>query len=108
MAKTTEITICEGVEGTTRRQQLARLGEWKKLFLAEAGVKDVSIWEGGYGEYNGTWVVAIEHESMTAFGGMQDKYSANSKSFDDAMEVWQKTPMLKFRSGGLVHYVAGI
>jgi len=43
MAKTTEITICEGVEGTTRRQQLARLGEWKKLFLAEAGVKDVSI-----------------------------------------------------------------
>jgi len=45
---------------------------------------------------------------MTAFGGMQDKYSANSKSFDDAMEVWQKTPMLKFRSGGLVHYVAGV
>jgi len=28
---------------------------------------------------------------------------ANSKSFDDAMDVWQKTPMLKFRGGGLIH-----
>ena len=108
MAKTTEIWICDGVQGTTRRQQIDRLAEWKKIFLAEAGATAVNIWEGGYGDFNATWLVSIEHESMTAFGAMQDKYSANSKSFDDAMEVWQKTPMLKFRSGGLVHYVAGI
>ena len=24
-------------------------------------------------------------------------------TYDDAMDVWQKTPMLKFRGGGLVH-----
>ncbi len=35
MATAVELWICEGVEGTTRRQQMARLGEWKKLFLAE-------------------------------------------------------------------------
>jgi len=52
MAITNEIWICDGVEGTTRRQQMARLGEWKKLFLAE-GAKDVKVWEGGYGEFNG-------------------------------------------------------
>ena len=107
MATAVELWNCEGVEGTTRRQQMARLSEWKKLFVAE-GAKEVNIWEGGYGDFNATWLVSIEHESMTAFGAMQDKYSANSKSFDDAMEVWQKTPMLKFRSGGLVHYVAGV
>ena len=49
MAKTTEMWICEGVEGTTRRQQMTRLGEWKKQFLAEAGASAVNIWEGGYG-----------------------------------------------------------
>lgn len=107
MATAVELWICEGVEGTTRRQQMARLGEWKKLFLAE-GAKEVNIWEGGYGDFNATWLVAIEHENMSAFGAMQDKYSANSKSFDDAMEVWQKSPVLKFRSGGLVHYIAGV
>ena len=53
MAKTTEVWIVEGVEGTTRRQQMARLGEWKKLFLAE-GAKEVNIWEGGYGDFNQT------------------------------------------------------
>ena len=107
MAKTTEVWIVEGVEGTTRRQQMARLGEWKKLFLAE-GAKEVNIWEGGYGDFNQTWLVSVEHENMSAFGAMQDKYFANTKSSDDAMEIWQKTPMLKFRTGGLVHYIAGV
>ena len=102
MAKTTEIWICEGVEGTTRRQQMGRLGEWKKLFLAE-GAKEVNIWEGGYGEYNGAWLYAVEFENAAAFGAAQDKFIANSKSFDDAMDVWSKTPMLKFRGGGLIH-----
>jgi hypothetical protein len=108
MAKTTEITICEGVEGTTRRQQLARLGEWKKLFLAEPGVKDVSVWEGGYGEYSGTWVVAVDFDSTEAFGASLDKFHSNSKAFEDAMDGWMKTPTLKFRSGGLLHHVASI
>jgi hypothetical protein len=103
MAKTTEIWICEGVEGTTRRQQMGRLAEWKKLFLAESGASAVNIWEGGYGEYNGAWLYAVEFESAEAFGASQDKFMANSKSFDDAMDVWQKTPMLKFRGGGTIH-----
>ena len=103
MAKTTEIWICEGVEGTTRRQQMGRLAEWKKLFLAEAGASAVNIYEGGYGEYNGAWLFGVEFDSTEAFGKSQDKFFTNSKSFDDAMEVWQKTPMLKFRGGGLIH-----
>ena len=107
MAITNEIWICEGVEGTTRRQQMARLGEWKKQFLAE-GAKDVNIWEGGYGECVGAWLFAIEWASAADFGAAQDKFVANSKSFDDAMEVWQKTPVLKFRGGGLINHIASI
>ena len=107
MSVTNEIWICEGVEGTTRRQQMARLGEWKKLFLSE-GANAVHVWEGGYGEYNGAWIFAVEFESAQAFGASMDKVQANSKSFDDAMEVWQKTPTLKFRGGGLIHYVDSI
>jgi len=103
MAKTTEITICEGVEGITRRQQMQRLADWKKLFLAEAGASAVNIWEGGYGEYVGAWIYAVEFDSAEAYGKSTDKFHANSRSFDDAMEVWQKTPMLKFRGGGLIH-----
>ena len=105
MAKTTEVWIVEGVEGSTRRQQMARLGEWKKLFLAEAGASAVTIWEGGYGEYAGAWLYAVEFDNAEAYGKSQDKFLANSKSFDDAMEEWQKTPMLKFRGGGLIHHV---
>ena len=103
MAKTTEIWIVEGVEGITRRQQMGRLAEWKKLFLAEAGASAVNIWEGGYGEYMGAWLYAVEFDSTEAFGKSQDRFHANSESFDDAMDVWQKTPMLKFRGGGLIH-----
>jgi hypothetical protein len=108
MAKTVEITVCEGVEGTTRRQQMARLGEWKKLALSEPGITEVNIWEGGYGEYGGAWLVVIEFDSAEAYGASLDRFHANSKSFDDAMEVWQKTPTLKFRSGGLLHHIASI
>ena len=104
MAKTTEVWIVEGVEGITRRQQMGRLAEWKKLFLAEAGASAVNIWEGGYGEYMGAWIYAVEFDSAEAYGKSQDRFHANSKSFDDAMDVWQKTPMLKFRGGGLIHH----
>jgi hypothetical protein len=50
----------------------------------------------------------VEFESTAAYGAMLDKFHANPKSFDDAMEVWQKTPTLKFRSGGLIHHIASI
>ena len=105
MAQTSEIWIVEGMDGTTRRQQMTRLGEWKKQFLAEAGASSVNIYEGGYGEYAGAWIFSVEFDSTEGFGKSQDKFYANSKSFDDAMEVWQKTPMLKFRGGGLIHHV---
>ena len=108
MAKTTEIWVCDGVEGTTRRQQIARLAEWKKLFLAEAGAAAVNVWEGGYGEYNGGWILALEYDSAAASGASLDRFHANSKTMDDAMDVWQKTPTLKFRTGGLIHMVEGI
>jgi hypothetical protein len=81
--------------------------EWKKLFLSE-GANAVHVWEGGYGEYNGAWIFVVEFESAEAFGASMDKVQANPKSFDDAMEVWQKTPTLKFRGGGLIHYVDSI
>ena len=103
MAKTSEIWIVEGVEGITRRQQMQRLADWKKLFLAEAGASAVNIYEGGYGEYNGAWIYSVEFESTEAYGKSTDRFHANSKSFDDAMDVWQKTPMLKFRSCGTIH-----
>jgi hypothetical protein len=104
MAVTQEVWIVEGVEGKTRREQIARLGEWKKLFLSE-GADSVHLWEGGYGEFVGAWFFAVEYESATAFGASMDRVAANSKSFDDAMEAWQKTPTLKFRSGGLLHKI---
>ena len=107
MAITQEVWIVEGVEGKTRREQLARLGEWKKLFIAE-GAKAVNVWEGGYGQFTGAWFFAIEFESAAAFGAAMDKFHVNSKTFDDAMEAWQKAPVLKFRSGGLLHHVASI
>jgi hypothetical protein len=103
MAKTSEIWIVEGVEGISRRQQMQRLADWKKLFLAEAGASAVNIYEGGYGEYNGAWIYSVEFESAEACGKSTDRFHANSKSFDDAMDVWQKAPMLKFRGGGLIH-----
>lgn len=107
MAATQEVWLVEGVDGKTRREQIARLGEWKKLFLAE-GAKAVNVWEGGYGEFNGTWFFSIEFDSTSAFGSSMDKFFANPKTMDDAMEAWQKTPVLKFRSGGLLHHIDSI
>ena len=104
MAVTQEVWIVEAVEGKTRREQIARLGEWKKLFLSE-GAHSVHVWEGGYGEFAGAWFFAAEYESATTFGAAMDRTAANSKTFDDAMEAWQKTPTLKFRSGGLLHKI---
>ena len=108
MAKTSEIWIVEGVEGITRRQQMQRLADWKKLFLAESGASAVNVWEGGYGEYSGGWVLALEFESGAACGASLDRFHGNSKSIDDAMDVWQKTPVLKYRAGGLIHHVESI
>ena len=107
MAVTYEVWVVEGVEGKTRQEQIARLGEWKKLFLS-SGASAVNIWEGGYGEFNGAWFFAAEYDSAASFGSSLDRVFANSKSFDDAMEAWQKTPTLKFRSGGLLHKIDSI
>ena len=35
MAHIVETGIIQGVEGTTRAQQISRLQEWKKYFIAE-------------------------------------------------------------------------
>ena len=104
MAVVNEIWVVEGLEGTTRNQQKQRLSEWKALQIAE-GVKHVDIWEGGYGEFNGAWFFCMIHDSAVEFGRLMDKFSSDSESFDNAMEAWQKTPVLKFRSGGLLHLV---
>lgn len=103
MAVTNEMWVVEGVEGKTRREQKQRLSEWRAKFLAE-GATRVDVWEGGYGEYNGAWLFCIIYDSAEAYGKMQDSYSANPDSFDNSMEAWQKTPVLKFRSGGLMHF----
>jgi len=102
MATINEIWVVEPLEGKTRREQLQRLAEWREKFLAE-GASQVDIWEGGYGDFNGSWMVCIMHESAQAYGEMTDKYFANAESFDNAMEIWQQTPVFNFRSGGLVH-----
>lgn len=107
MASVSEVWIVEGLETTTRRQQKSRLSEWKKLFLAE-GAKSVAVWEGGYGEYNGAWIFTVEFDSAAAWGQMMDKYTIDSTNIDNAMEAWQKTPVLKFRGGGLLHLATDI
>lgn len=104
MAVTYEVWVVEGVEGKSRQEQITRLGEWKEFFL-KAGANVVNVWEGGYGEFNGAWFFAAEYESAASFGSSVDHVFANSKSFDDAMEAWRKTPTLKFRSGGLLHKI---
>jgi hypothetical protein len=102
MAVVNEIWVVEGLEGTTRNQQKQRLAAWKQVQIAE-GVKHVDIWEGGYGDFNGTWYFCMIHDSAEELGKLMDKFSADSESFDSAMEEWQTTPVLKFRSGGLLH-----
>jgi hypothetical protein len=97
MAHIVETGIIEGVEGTTRAQQIARLQEWKKYFISE-GVEKVLLYEVGPGNIDGTWILAIHHKSGAAYGGTIDSYFKNPKSYDNLMEKWQKTPRLKMNS----------
>ena len=97
MAHIVETGIIQGVEGTTRAQQISRLQEWKKYFIAE-GVEKVLLYEVGPGNMNGEWVFTIHHKSGAAYGAMHDKYYKSPKSHDSAMEKWTKAPTLKFTS----------
>ena len=97
MAHVVETAILQAVEGKTRAQQVARLKEWKKHFLAE-GADKITVFEVGPGNMNGEWVFTIHHKSGAAYGAMHDKYYKNPKSHDSAMEKWTKTPTLKFTS----------
>lgn len=103
MAAVTEVWIVEGMEGKTKAEQTKRLAEWRDAFIAD-GAGSVTVYEGGYGEYNGAWVFCINHESAEAFGKLWDKYGKNPETFDNLMEAWQKAPVLKFRGGGLLQY----
>ena len=103
MTALSEVWIVEGMEGKTKAEQKARLTAWRDQFLLE-GVGGITIYEGGYGVYDGAWVFCINHESTEHFGKMFDKYGREPESFDNLMEAWQKAPVLKFRGGGLLHY----
>lgn len=103
MGAVSEVWIVEPMEGKTKAEQTKRLEEWRDAFIAD-GAGSVTIYEGGYGEYNGAWVFCINHESGEAWGKLMDKYSAHPDTFDTLMEAWQKAPVLKFRGGGLLHY----
>ena len=72
MATLNEVWVVDGLEGTTRRQQIQRLSEWKALQLAE-GAKAVDIWEAGYGDWAGAWFFCVIHENAEAFGKMSDR-----------------------------------
>lgn len=97
MAHIVETGIIQGVEGTTRAQQISRLQEWKKYFIAE-GVEKVVLYEVGPGNIDGSWILAIHHKSGAAFGGTYDSYYKSPKSYDTLMEKWQKAPRLKMNS----------
>jgi hypothetical protein len=97
MAHVVETAILQAVEGKTRAQQVARLKEWKKHFLAE-GADKITVFEVGPGNMNGEWVFTIHHKSGAAYGAIHDKYYKSPKSHDSAMEKWTKTPTLKFTS----------
>lgn len=103
MAAISEVWIVEPMEGKTKAEQKARLIAWRDQFLLE-GASSITIYEGGYGHFDGTWVFCINHDSTEDFGKMYDKYSREPESFDNLMEGWQKSPVLKFRGGGLLHY----
>jgi len=97
MAHVVETGIIQGVEGTTRAQQIERLQEWKKYFMAE-GVEKVVLYEVGPGNMDGSWILAIHHKSGAAYGASYDSYYKNPKSYDTLMEKWQKAPRLKMAS----------
>jgi len=97
MARVVEISIVQGVEGKTRAQQIARLKEWKKHFLA-LGVEKITVTEIGPGTIDANWIFSMHHKSGAAFGATYDDYYKNPRSHDEAMVKWQKTPTLKFTS----------
>jgi hypothetical protein len=97
MAHVVETGIVNGVEGTTRAQQLTRLKEFKAHFLSE-GVEKGVISEIGPGNMEGAWIMAIHHKSGAAFGATYDSYFKNPMTYDNLMEKWQKTPTLKMTS----------
>ena len=97
MAHVVETGIIHGVEGKTRAQQLARLKEWKKYFLAD-GADKVVLHEVGPGDMDGAWILSIHHKSGSAFGSRFDAYYKNPKTYDSLMEKWQKTPTLRMAS----------
>jgi len=97
MARVVEISIVQGVEGKTRAQQIARLKEWKKHFLA-LGVEKITVTEIGPGTIDANWTFSMHHKTGAAFGATYDDYYKNPRSHDEAMAKWQKTPTLKFTS----------
>jgi hypothetical protein len=97
MAHVVETGIVNGVEGTTRAQQLTRLKEFKDHFISE-GVEKVVLSEIGPGNMNGAWIMAIHHKTGAAFGASYDSYFKNPMAYDTLMEKWQKTPTLKMTS----------
>jgi hypothetical protein len=104
MAHVVETGIIQGVEGTTRAQQIARLQEWKKYFIAE-GVEKVVLYEVGPGNMDGAWILAIHHKSGAAFGASYDSYYKNPKTYDNLMEKWQKAPRLNMTSFAITFQV---
>jgi len=46
-----------------------------------------------------------EHGRSPYFTQSHFLKDVKARRFDDAMEAWQKTPTLKFRSGGLLHKI---
>ncbi len=105
MARLVEVALVEALEGKTRAEQLQRLNEWKKQMLAQ-GAESITIYEAGAGNINANWIFTITHESAASFGAVLDKYYANPKSYDDLMEVWQKSPVLKFNGYSITHEIA--
>ena len=91
------------MEGKTKAEQSKRLAEWRDAFMAD-GAGSVTVYEGGYGEFNGAWIFSINFDSTEAWGKLMDKYGNSPETFDNLMEAWQKAPVLKFRSGGLLHF----
>ena len=104
MARTIETAILNPVEGKTRAQQVARLKEWKKHYLNE-GAEKVVVKEAGPGNLGGTWIFEIHHKNAAAYGALVDSYYKNTKSHDEVMAKWQKTPTLNFVSYGVVFEV---
>ena len=103
MAAVSEVWIVEPLEGKTKAEQSKRLIEWRDQFLSE-GASSITIYEGGYGMFEGTWAFCINHASAEAWGKMQDKYGSEPETFDTVLESWQSTPVLKIKSSGMLHY----